>query len=126
MSFALSLNSFAKEPTAKTTSTSVAVSEMSVEQLKARVAQLEADLVSYKRLKEENKRLRRQLRKIRMQMYDDGEIEAPKKRIVKEKQRPVKIKPKVKKEIVDEDVEEIEDAEEENREPETFIEWLTR
>ncbi|MBE6414125.1 MAG: hypothetical protein E7035_06205 [Verrucomicrobiaceae bacterium] len=51
-------------------SSSVAIENMSVEQLRARVKTLEAELIGYVSLKEENKRLRIQLRKMRMQMYD--------------------------------------------------------
>ena len=51
-------------------SSSVAIENMSVEQLRARVKTLETELVGYASLKEENKRLRIQLRKMRTQMYD--------------------------------------------------------
>ena len=47
-------------------SSSVAIENMSVEQLRARVKTLEAELIGYASLKEENKRLRIQLRKMRM------------------------------------------------------------
>ena len=95
-------------------SSSVAIENMSVEQLRARVKTLETELVGYASLKEENKRLRIQLRKMRTQMYDA--------QATKDSQKD-KTSAEEKSEVEDSEAEKIIPK---KRKEQTFWEWFTQ
>lgn len=95
-------------------SSSVAIENMSVEQLRARVKTLETELVGYASLMEENKRLRIQLRKMRTQMYDA--------QATKDSQKD-KTSAEEKSEVEDSEAEKIIPK---KRKEQTFWEWFTQ
>ena len=95
-------------------SSSVAIENMSVEQLRVRVKTLEAELIGYASLKEENKRLRIQLRKMRMQMYDAQATKDSQKNKTSEEE---------KSEDKDSEAEKIIPQ---KRKEQTFWEWFTQ